>query len=117
MSEDAHKIEVMKATPKDLLNVATKDGKHTVRQLDDGRLVEFRYAEEWRDLSGDKLVYSLASDLEETRAEYQKLSKQRNRALDIAKELFWLSQYADRNCPRRDAAIESYNTMMKEIEG
>lgn len=50
-----------------MLNVNLENGKYTVIQEDDGRLYALRYGEVWRDLCGDKLVYSLAAEVERLR--------------------------------------------------
>lgn len=57
-----------------VLNVKTSDGKYTVIQEDDGRLHVLRHGEEWRDCSGDKLIYILAADLESARQAYAQLN-------------------------------------------
>lgn len=45
-----------------LLNV--EDGKYTVQQDTNGRLVALRYGEPWRDCVGDKLILALAQRIE-----------------------------------------------------
>jgi NTP pyrophosphatase (non-canonical NTP hydrolase) len=52
---------------KDLLNVTTDDGKYTVIQGADGRLRALRNGEEWRNLTGDGLILTLAHDLDSAR--------------------------------------------------
>lgn len=51
------------------LRVEIEDGKYTVIQEADGRLLALRYGEQWRDLTGDKLVYALAAEVEKLRGE------------------------------------------------
>lgn len=49
------------------LEVTVADGKYTVIQRPDGRLVALRYGKEWRDCCGDGLIYALAAEIEELR--------------------------------------------------
>lgn len=51
----------------DLLRVSLEYGKYTVIQTEDGRLRALRYGDEWRDLTGDKLAYALAAEVEKLR--------------------------------------------------
>ena len=51
------------------LEITVGDGKYTVVQTSDGRLVCRRNGEPWRDLTGDKLVLCLAQELDSARAE------------------------------------------------
>ena len=56
-------------------HVSVNDGKYTV-VLEDGNLHALRYGEPWgRDLAGDNLVYWLAVELAEARAQIDTLSK------------------------------------------
>lgn len=45
-----------------MLDVTVRDGKYRVVMDDDG-LRALRYGEEWRSLTGDNLVYALASEV------------------------------------------------------
>jgi hypothetical protein len=47
-----------------LLNVSTNDGKYTIIQHKDGSVEALRYGEKWRDCTGDKLILTLAQDLQ-----------------------------------------------------
>ncbi len=47
----------------DLLNITICDGKYTVIQSHEGHLRALRNGEEWRDLTGDKLVLALAQEI------------------------------------------------------
>lgn len=51
------------------LEITVGDGKYTVVQTTDGRLLAHRNGEPWRDLTGDKLVLCLAQELDSARAE------------------------------------------------
>lgn len=51
------------------LEVSVEDGKYTVIMESDGRLHALRYGEPWRELSGDKFVYCLAAELDQSRNE------------------------------------------------
>lgn len=42
-------------------------GKYVVLIADDGTVSALRYGAPWRDLTGDKLVYSLATELQQAR--------------------------------------------------
>lgn len=48
------------------------DGKYTVILGEFGEVHALRYGEPWRDLTGDKLVYCLAVELQSLRDELQK---------------------------------------------
>ena len=49
------------------LNVPVDNGKYTAIMEANGRLHALRHGEPWQDLSGNKLVYSLAAELEDAR--------------------------------------------------
>lgn len=51
----------------DRFRVEVCDGKYTVVQSASGHLRALRYAEEWRDLTGDGLVGAMAMEIEELR--------------------------------------------------
>lgn len=58
------------------LNVPVDNGKHTVIMEANGRLHALRHGEPWQDLSGNKLVYTLAAELEEARERLVALTKE-----------------------------------------
>ncbi len=58
---------------KDMLRVSVHDGKYTVVQDSCGKLFTLRYDALWRDCDGDKLIYCLASEVEELRCEVNNL--------------------------------------------
>lgn len=58
-------IKVEKPEPD--FEVSVDAGKYKVVSYKDGTLLAFRYGEGWRDCTGDKLVYCLASELEQAR--------------------------------------------------
>ena len=62
----------MKPSP---LEITVGDGKYTVVQTTDGRVVALRNGEPWRDLTGDKLLLCLAQELEAARAEIRSLHR------------------------------------------
>lgn len=62
----------MKPNP---LEITVGDGKYTVVQTTDGRVVARRNEEPWRDLTGDKLVLCLAQELDAARAEIRALHR------------------------------------------
>lgn len=49
------------------LYVSVSDGKYIIQANADGDLWALRNGEPWRDLTGDKLVFSLAYELAEAR--------------------------------------------------
>lgn len=49
------------------LNVSVDNGKYTVIMEANGRMHALRYGEPWQDLSGNKLVYCLAAEVEALR--------------------------------------------------
>lgn len=49
------------------LNVSVDNGKYTVIMESDGRLIALRHGDLWQDLCGNKLIYSLAAELDEAR--------------------------------------------------
>lgn len=51
-----------------MTTIELENGKYTVRQHDDGRLTAERYHEPWRDLTGDKMIGALVSEIERLRA-------------------------------------------------
>lgn len=53
---------------KNAIKVPCCDGKYTVVIEPNGGLHALRHDETWRDLTGDKLVYCLAYELQEARA-------------------------------------------------
>lgn len=57
------------------IEITVGDGKYTVVQTTDGRLVCRRNGEPWRDLTGDKLVLCLAQELDAARAEIRALRR------------------------------------------
>lgn len=63
-------------TTRDMLRISVADGKYTVVQDASGRLSALRYGEPWRNLVGDNLVHALACEVEELRAEVEKLKQQ-----------------------------------------
>lgn len=48
-------------------DVSVSDKKYTIRIWDDGRMEAFRYGEKWQDLTGNKMIYCLAYELNEAR--------------------------------------------------
>lgn len=56
-------------------DVSVSDGKYTIRMYDDGRMEAYRYGELWQPMTGNKMVYCLASELHEARKELEKLHR------------------------------------------
>ena len=52
------------------MKVTVGDGKYTVTD-EDGRFKALRYGEEWRDCTGDGLIYTLAVEIESLRKELE----------------------------------------------
>lgn len=61
--------ETPAAEAKDDVLVVVDGGKYTVVIPANGGLHALRYGEPWRDLTGDNLVFNLAWELNEARAE------------------------------------------------
>lgn len=59
------------------LEVSLENGKYTVVQEPNGSVKALRYGEEWRDLTGDKLVLCLAQEVEALQEKVRELEKQR----------------------------------------
>lgn len=60
------------------MRVDVSNGKYTVvlpEPPETGGLHALRYGQPWRDLCGDKLVLSLASELEDARKKIEKLEQ------------------------------------------
>lgn len=57
------------------LRESVADGKYTVVMTNKGELKALRYGEEWRDCCGDKLIYSLAAEIEALRGKIAELDK------------------------------------------
>jgi hypothetical protein len=55
-------------------SVTVGDGKYTVQHDASGRLVALRYGEPWRDCCGDGLIFTLAWELAECRAELARVT-------------------------------------------
>lgn len=53
------------------MNVTISNGKYTIIQDGDGKLKALRYGEEWRDCTGDGLIYSLAAEIQRLREKYE----------------------------------------------
>lgn len=53
------------------MRVEVEDGKYTVILHPDGKLEALRCGEPWRDLTGDKMVYCLAAEIETLRRKVQ----------------------------------------------
>lgn len=58
-----------------MTRVDVGDGKYAVVLHDNGAMEALRYGEPWRDLTGDKLVYCLASELQEARDALKRADK------------------------------------------
>ena len=58
-----------------ILDVTVADGKYRVIMPAEGEggLYALRHDEPWRDLTGDKLVYSLACELDDARKQIKRL--------------------------------------------
>lgn len=56
-----------------VLSVTTANFKYTLIQEADGRLHTLRHGEPWRDCTGDKLILTLAQDLEAARERIREL--------------------------------------------
>jgi hypothetical protein len=67
------------------VRVEVADGKYTVVMEDDGRLTALRHGEPWQNLVGNKFVYSLAYELQESRDLVASMTAQRDCALTAAK--------------------------------
>jgi hypothetical protein len=57
------------------MNVTLEDGKYTVIQNPNGSLEALRYGEKWRDCTGDKLILSLAQEVENLRNKIKDLEE------------------------------------------
>jgi hypothetical protein len=58
-------------------SVEIADGKYEIRIYENGGLEAYRYGEFWQDLTGNKMVFCLAYELNEAREEL------RNKHVDI----------------------------------
>jgi hypothetical protein len=63
--------------------VHVADMKYSVILHDDGTMEALRYEEPWRDLTGDKLVYNLAYELNQVRQTLQQLRTLHSEVNDI----------------------------------
>jgi len=66
------------------LQVEVNDGKYTVIIYDNGRLEARRYGENWRWLTGDNLVFCLATELFEAR---EKINRLEAKVDDLEREI------------------------------
>lgn len=58
-----------------MLDITVADGKYRVIQDEQGNLKAYRYGEEWRDCTGDGLIYSLASEIDDLREALKEVEK------------------------------------------
>jgi len=86
-----------------MIEYSFEDGKYTVIQ-NGGQLSALRYGEKWRDLTGDKLIGAMVSEIESLRAELTKS----NNAIDLA------IQQADDMVAGRDAAVADARRLAQE---
>lgn len=68
----------------DALNVTVYDGKYTVKQTAEGKLLALRYGDKWRDLTGDGLVLALASEVKMLQKERTELKELLVQAYKVA---------------------------------
>jgi vacuolar-type H+-ATPase subunit I/STV1 len=87
MSETVNNVAAEK------LRVTTSDGKYTVVMDAVGQLHALRHNEPWRELTGDNLVFTLAADLEESRAA---LSTARREHAEVVAAKVRAEEWADR---------------------
>lgn len=88
--------------------VSVEDGKYTVVMQSDGGLRALRYGEPWRDLTGDKFIYCLATELRDARQD-------RDEVLEALRELEWAcsgveymeAEYADKLKLARDVIAKA----------
>lgn len=57
------------------MNIDLENGKYSVRQKRNGKLVAYRYGEPWKDLTGDNLVYAMAVEIEQLREKLNRLKR------------------------------------------
>ena len=57
----------MSEQEKNLLDVEVEDGKYRVVMSETGHFRAYRHGELWRELTGDKLIFALASELDEAK--------------------------------------------------
>ena len=70
------------------MNIIIEDGKYEYRFYPDGNSEVLRYGEPWRDTVGDKLMYCMASEIEQLRARVVELEQSLSRIVsyyDLAK--------------------------------
>lgn len=82
--------------------IEVEGGKYTIVAGNDGSLRALRYGEAWQDLTGNKMVYCLATELRDARAEIQALRESAPAALaldpDSASSVQeYLAKFADLN--------------------
>lgn len=58
------------------MRVEVENGKYTYVFKPDGGSHVLRYGEEWRDVTGDKMVYCMAAEIQELRDQRVKLMQQ-----------------------------------------
>lgn len=70
-------------------HIHVADEKYTVVIHPNGGLEALRYGEKWRDLTGDKLVYCLAYELQEVRRDILFLREAYNKMQDVFTDMDW----------------------------
>lgn len=71
----------------DLLRIEVGDGKYTVVCEEDGALSCLRYDAEWRNLTGDKMVLTLAQEVQSLRETQAVLLGGCKKALKVLQEV------------------------------
>ena len=98
-----------------MIKVKVDDDKYTVlfptEPQDHGNFRALRYGEEWRDLTGDSLIYNLVYELNEARAENARLRE----ALEQIDQPIACGCSACRSDCQSDAAKAIYFEKAREI--
>ena len=63
-----------------MLSVSIENGKYTVVQEDDGTVCVQRFGEDWRGVTGDKLILTLAYEIDKLREQLKGVSSKEERA-------------------------------------
>lgn len=71
-------------------------GKFTyIRQDEPFKHEALRYGEPWRDFTGDKFIYAMGDEIERLRAEVERLTKERDEAVQHNKDWFEAQKLVD----------------------
>jgi predicted Ser/Thr protein kinase len=102
-----------------LIDVSVESGKYRIVMPQTGPLHAYRHGEEWRDLTGDKMVYALASELQNTREERdatrQGIIQRENALSDLRRHVEMFINACDNGHPESADAYEHLRLALERV--